>query len=429
MNIIIAILIFSIIIIIHELGHFLLAKKNGIAVTEFSVGMGPRVFSVAKGETRYSIKLFPFGGSCMMLGEDETVEDDRAFNRKPVWGRISVIAAGPIFNFILAFLLAMFVIGSVGYDPATVTMVEKGLPADAAGLQPGDVIKKIGGSRIDVGREVANYFQFNTITEKELDVVYTRDGQKQSTTLYPQFVKTYQLGFNYSPSEAEATIGGIAEDRPLGQAGMQVGDVITNINGTEIKTGIELQSYLIENRLTEEPLTITYRRDDAANTVTVTPAFIKEAYELGFSANQYREKTSVGGVLKYSVVEVKYWIVTTVKSLGQMIQGKVSKDDIAGPVGIVSMIGDTYESSKPAGILSVLVSLSYISILLSANLGVMNLLPIPALDGGRLVFLLLEVIRGKPIDQEKEGMVHAIGLIALMLLMVFILFNDISRLF
>ena len=132
--------------IYHELGHFLLAKKNGIVVTEFSLGMGPRLFSTQKGETRYSIKLFPIGGSCAMLGEDTGEEElPGTFNAAPVWGRISVVSAGPIFNFVLAFLLSVIITGFVGYDPAEIMEVEKGSPAAEAGLREGDIVTEFDG--------------------------------------------------------------------------------------------------------------------------------------------------------------------------------------------------------------------------------------------------------------------------------------------
>ena len=177
MNIIIALIIFSVIVIIHELGHFLLAKKNAITVTEFSVGMGPRLFSFEKNGTKYSLKILPFGGSCLMLGEDEVVEDENSFNKKSVWARISVVVAGPIFNFILAFLLAMFVVGVVGYDPAKISNVIDGMPAKEAGLMQGDVITKLNDENIDIYREVSAYMMFD-YRGGDLDVTFLRDNQE-----------------------------------------------------------------------------------------------------------------------------------------------------------------------------------------------------------------------------------------------------------
>lgn len=429
MSIIIAIVIFSLIIVIHELGHFLLAKKNGIGVVEFSIGLGPRLCSFMKNGTRYSIKAFPFGGSCQMLGEDELLESENSFNKKSVWARISVIAAGPIFNFILAFVLALFITGIAGYDPATVTTVDKGMPAEEAGLKEGDQITNIDGNHISIGREVGNYFQFNKITEQPIDITYVRDGKKQVTSIKPVKTKTYMMGFTYVQSDTAVAIGSISENMPFEEAGLKVDDIVTKIDGNPIANGKELNEYFQNHPLGEEKVMLTYTRGGAENTVEITPKLAEESYKAGFGYNLYRVKATPLEVVKYSAVEVKYWINTTVKSLGQMIAGKVSKDEIAGPVGIVTVIGQSYEQSKTDGALAVVLQMAYISILLSANLGVVNLLPIPALDGGRLVFLILEVVRGKPIDQEKEGLVHAIGLVALMVLMVFILFNDISRLF
>lgn len=428
MNILIALLIFSLIVVIHELGHFLLAKKNGIGVTEFSVGMGPRIASFKKGETRYSLKLLPIGGSCMMLGEDELLDADNSFNKKSVWARISVIAAGPIFNFVLAFVLSLFVIGTIGYDPATVTRIDKGMGAETAGLQIGDTITNIDGKHISIGREVYNYFQFNKLSDVPIPVTFLRDGKKKTVNVTPAKTKTYLLGFSYDPTEQEAKIVSITKNMPLEAAGLQAGDIITKINDTEVESGSAFSKYLQENPLGELPISLTYERDGAETTVDVTPKFIEESYKPGFGYNLGREKTSALGTIKYSLVEVKYVIVSTVEGLGKMASGQVKKDDIAGPVGIVGIIGDAYEQAAPEGILVVLLYLANISVLLSANLGVMNLLPIPALDGGRLIFLILEVFRGKPIDQEKEGLVHLIGLVFLMILMVFIMFNDISKL-
>lgn len=431
MKILIAIIVFSLIIIVHELGHFILAKKNGVYVTEFSIGMGPRIVSTVKGETRYSIKLLPFGGSCMMLGEDEDVADDeRAFGKKGVWARISIIAAGPIFNFILAFVISLFVVGMVGYDPAIVNSVAVDSPASEAGLQAGDIITRIDGHKVDVSRDIQMYLQLNPLNGEKFEIEYKRDGKKYKTELAAEVVDKYMLGFTYSAGEVAPTVVSLTEGYPLYNAGIQLGDIITSINGTKVVTSSELSDYISAHPLTSEPVTLTYERDGENYEVTATPEFVNSGYSLGMSVNEGYEKTNVWGVIKYSAVEVKFWIKNTIQSIGQLIRGKVSTDDIAGPVGLVNVIGDAYETSSQYGLKSVLLTIASWVILISANLGVMNLLPIPALDGGRLVFLFLEVIRGgKQIPREKEGMIHMIGLVALMVLMVFVMFNDISNLF
>ena len=437
-GIIIAILIFTIVIVIHELGHFLLAKKNGVAVPEFSVGMGPRIITIAKTShgfvvkffisqkyfeeredwkdiTKYSWKLLPIGGSCAMLGEDEELEDNRAFNKKGVWARISIIAAGPIFNFILAFVLSMIIIAMAGYNPAKVYSVPDGQPGAAAGIQEGDIITSINGKKIQIGGEIETYLQFHPLTGEEVEIGLQRDGKDMKVTLNPNYT-TYLLGFGYDGSTAgtKVKVTSLNQGMPMEKAGVQLGDVIVSVNGTEIADGPSLKKYMDSNPLSEKE-------------ITVTPQFY-EGKTLGIGASYYREKANPWQVIKYSGVEVKYWIEVTLGSLKQMILGKVSTDDIAGPVGIVSMIESSYEDSVSSGWDVVALNMLNISLLISANLGVMNLLPFPALDGGRLVFLFIEVIRRKPVPQEKEGLVHMAGLVALMLLMVFVMFNDIQRL-
>ncbi len=429
MNIIIAILIFGLVIIFHEFGHFILAKKNGITVTEFSLGMGPRLASFVKGGTRYSLKLFPIGGSCMMLGEDEEVSDQGAFNSKGVWARISVIAAGPIFNFILAFLLSLIMLGLIGYDSPYITNVSEEGPAAKAGLQTGDIITSINGSKIHFGREVQMYYYFHTIQPgDELEIDYKRDGKKYSTKLVVEQMALYQLGFTYVSNETAAQIEQIAEGGALEAAGFKAGDVITAINGVPIASGKELALYFNENPLNGSAITINYIRNNLDYSVEVTPNVIQN-YTTGFNYNLYSQKTNGLNVIKYSFFEVKYWISSTIKSLGMMFQGKVSTSDLGGPVRIVSEIGKVVDTSKKYGALNLIIQLINWCVLLSANLGVMNLLPIPALDGGRLLFLLIEAVRGKPIDREKEAYVHMAGFVMLMVLMVFIFYNDLKNLF
>ena len=344
MNIIIALIIFSVLILFHELGHFLLAKANGIKVNEFSLGLGPTLVGVTKGETKYSIKLLPFGGACLMEGEDGESQDERSFNSKSVWARISVVVAGPVFNFIMAWVFALIVIGCVGFDRPVLTSVSEGFPAAEAGLQAGDEIISMNGSRTHFFREISQYSIFHP--GEDVKLVYERDGQGYETELTPKL------------------------DEETGRQRFGMNGKATRQRGTVLET--------------------------VAN----------------------------------SFFEIKYQICTTVESLKMLVTGKVGVKDLSGPVGIVKAMGDTYESNESAGgIWLAILSMVNFSIFLSANLGVMNLLPIPALDGGRLVFLIIEAIRRKKISPEKEGMVHFVGLVALMALMVFVMFNDIRNIF
>lgn len=348
MNMIIAVLMLGIIIMIHELGHFLLAKLNGIGVVEFSLGMGPRLLSMEKGGTRYSIKVLPFGGSCQMLGEDENEEDESAFNNKPVWGRISVVAAGPVFNFLLAFLLAMGLLNYTGYNRAVLVEAEPGYPAAEAGMMAGDVVTKINGRRVTQYVDVTTYLFTHPDSSYRLTWERTgEDGKRRTMT---------------------ADVSVVQEEGGRSRLGVV----------------FDAKTYKAQNLL---------------------------------------ELMSAAGN------EVLSQIRYVFDSFYMMFHGYVTADDISGPVGIVTTVDRTVERVSDYGLSAVIMTLTSLSILLSANLGVMNLLPIPALDGGRLVFLLLEAVRGKAIDKEKEAMVHMAGMMFLLALMVLILFNDVRKLF
>ncbi len=347
-TIIFFIVIFGLVVISHEFGHFLLAKANGIHVVEFSVGMGPKIFSFQKGDTVYALRLLPIGGACMFEGEDgldakEGEGSKGAFPNAPVWGRISTVLAGPLFNFFLGIIIALIMVQFIAITDNRVTEVSEGSPAEAAGLQAGDRILSLDGERTCIGSDITLF----TLSTRggPVEVRYERDGQKYTTTLEPLY-------------NAE-------EDR----------------------------------------------------------------YLMGISLGEQAEVKGLGN-LKYAWYEMRYFVRATFKSLGMLIGGRVGREDVAGPVGIaVNVVGKTYEETRQYGWFTVLLNMMNITLMLTVNLGILNLLPLPALDGGRLVFLLLEVFRGKPIPPEKEGMVHLAGLVFFLALMVVVFFNDLVNVF
>lgn len=427
MKIIIAVVIFSAVILIHELGHFLLAKKNKIEVIEFSLGMGPRLLSTVKNGTRYSLKLFPIGGSCAMAGEDMEDNSPGTFNSASVWSRISVVAAGPIFNFLLAFILAVIIVGAVGYDPAKVLTVTEGSNAEAAGLREGDVITDYQGYHIDLGKDMYVYSYLNPLQEEPVHLTVERDGRELELSFMPDVDIRYLLGLNRKDTES-MEVASLIPDMPLEDAGVQPGDVITSINGVEIPDGEAYEKYIEENPLTNEEVTITYSRDGLEYEAKITPKEYRTP-NLGFVYNVWAEKATGFDVIKYGFMEMKYMVRTTILSLKELVTGSLGVKDLSGPVGVVDAIGDTYEASKSEGTLMVWMNMLNMAVLLSANLGVMNLLPLPALDGGRLVFLLVEAVRKKPVNRQIEGAIHFAGLMLLMALMVVVMYNDILKIF
>ena len=361
MNIIFAVILFSVIVLFHEFGHFLLARACRVAVLEFSLGMGPRLLShvSARSGTRYSLKLLPFGGSCRMLGEDgEEAPEEEAqqeyrlrpgegpFGSKKIWQRFLIIAAGPVFNFLLAFLFAAVIISFAGYDAPVAAYVSEGYPLEQAGVRAGDRITSIGGRRITVYRDITNYVSFHQ---------------------------------------------------------------------REMASG--------------SPLTVTWDDGTRTRSARITPMLSSDGtrYILGLAGGGRYTADHAGTVFIYSLYEVRYWILTTLESLRMIGQGEVSLDDVSGPVGVVQVISETYEETKSDGALLVFLNLLNLAILLSANLGVMNLIPFPALDGGRIALLALEAVRRRKLGEEVEGWINLAGFAALMVLMIVILFNDIRK--
>lgn len=427
MSIIVAFLILGIVIIVHELGHFVAAKLNGIMVEEFSVGMGPRIISTQRGETLYSLRVVPFGGSCMMKGEDEDNTAEGSFNSKSVWRRIAVIAAGPLFNFILAFFGALVIISIVGYDPPRILQVEEDSAAWEAGLREGDILTEFDGHTIDFGRDMSLYEQLYGLDGDVITLSFLRDGQEHTISYQPDVEHRYLLGISYYQTEEQAEVtvssGGAAE-----QAGLVSGDIIIGMGNTDIASGMELAEYFSEYSLTGESVTVRYLHDGLEYETELTPQET-DVVQTGFVYNLYREKTDPVGVLKYSALEVRYWISATLQSLRMLVMGQLGLDVLSGPVGVVQVIGETYEETRDEGPLMTWLTMLNLTILLTANLGVMNLLPLPALDGGRLVFLLIEAVRGKPVNREAEAMVHFAGILLLFGLMIFVTIQDVTHLF
>ena len=430
MRIIIAILVFSVLILIHELGHFWFAKKSGIIVDEFSLGMGPRLLSTVKNGTQYSLKAFPFGGSCAMRDEDGEDNEPGSFNAATIAGRIATVAAGPIFNFILAFVIAVIMVGAIGYDPAVVVAVGEGSPAAEAGLLEGDVITRFNGKRIALGRDLYNYETFNGIKAETIKIEFTRDGVKNSLDFMPNSVDKYMLGFTY-PGESDslpAEVTSVVIGSAMAKAGIVPRDIITGINGTPIKTANDLNNYFIEQPLTGEEVQVAFERDGKAKEATLEPVKTTSV-DIGFAYNLGRTKATPLGVVRYAVEEMRFWVDTTFASVKMLVTGRVGINELSGPVGVINVIGDAYEDGKTQGALITWMSVLNIMLLLSVNLGIMNLLPLPALDGGRLIFLLLEAVRGRPTNRKVEGMVHLVGIVLLLSLMAYVTLHDIIKLF
>lgn len=345
MTIIYFIFILGTVVFIHELGHFLFAKKAGVYVYEFSVGMGPQIFKWKRknDETEYSIRLFPIGGFVQMAGEevevDENIPKDRRLQSKTWFQRFMTTIAGIMFNFILAIIL-LFVVGLVSGSPKNhpyVSVVSEDGNAYKAGMEVGSVITKIDGVKVNNYDRLILEYQIR-LGENITFEVKNKDGQIKEITVEPEKVEedgitTYKYGFNLTD---------------------------------EVETGF-------------------------------------------LSAIKYSFTKT------FSLIEQMFFTII------YLITGKLSLANLSGPVGIFSIVGEAAKT----GFINIIYLLGFISI----NVGFINFLPIPAFDGGRILFLIIEKIKGKPVNPKVENIIHSIGFMLLMLLMVVITYNDITRLF
>ena len=339
-TLIFALLVFSLIIFVHELGHFLTARLFGVKVHEFAIGMGPQLFARQSGETKYSIRAIPMGGFCSMEGEDAASDDSGSFSKKPWYARFVILAAGATMNIILGFLICTLFVAlyykSVGIPTTTVGKVMDYSPLYDF-LEPGDRIISVDGQRVNIKRDID--FIMQQSDGSECDITVKRGSERLTKTFAPYAAK---------------------------------------------------------------------QNDGSA------------AYLIGFTAEI--KPMSVFGVLRESFFQTLWTVKLVFVSLKMLLTGGASVADVSGPVGIVSTMNTAAHQQNG------FIALLYLAALISVNIGVMNLLPFPALDGGRIFFVLVEAVRRKPIPPEKEGVVHFIGMALLIALMIVATWNDILRL-
>lgn len=342
--IIIAVLLFGFMIFIHEFGHFFTAKLCGIKVNEFALGMGPTLFHFQKGETKYALRLLPIGGFCAMEGEDGNSEDSRAFNNKPVWKRILVVAMGAVMNIIFGLILMMIILGQQpAFSSPTIASFSKNSAFQSAGLKEGDTFVSVDHYRIYGDKDLS--FALATAKPSSVDIEVQRGNQV-----------------------------------------LKFDDVKLNARTINGKKYVTLDFYV-------KPIP-----------KNIGTLITKSA----------QDTVSVVRLVWYSLIS--------------LLTGKYGINDMAGPVGAADAVGQAMTAGLQQSFLAGLNNVLYIMMLFTVNLGVFNLLPFPALDGGRLLFLIIEAIRRKPINAKYEGVVDTVGFALLMCFMLVITYSDILRL-
>lgn len=417
MNTIIAfILMFGLLVFVHEFGHFIVAKKTGMLVREFAIGFGPKIFSIKKGETLYTIRILPMGGYVRVAGEDPEIIDLKPGQH----------------------------IGLILNEQQVVTDIiinhkEKYPNAEVIEVLDADLDHKLYINASRIGEEEtldyrvaedANYVMNETKTQI---APYSRQFASKSKTKrflqlfagpFMNFVLTavlfFMIGaFNGIPVE-DAILGEVLDDTPADAAGLMANDEITAINNEAITGWIEFQTIIAERPGEEVQLTV--KREDRSFDTAVTPDVAQvEDLEIGRIGVMRGMETSILKAIPYSFEETYRWSKLILVNLGMLITGQFSVDMLSGPVGIYDFTDQVVQTG--------FWNFMQWTAALSVNLGIINLMPLPALDGGRLIFIGLEAVRGKPISQEKEGLVHFVGFALLMLLMIIVTWNDLQRLF
>jgi RIP metalloprotease RseP len=427
MNYLLAFIAFNVIVIVHELGHFIAAKKFGIKVLEFSLFIGPKLYSIQKGETTYSIRLLPIMAYVKMEGEEEASDSERAFNNKPRYARALTAFSGPFANLVLAAILLTIVFATQGYTTTEIAKVGVGSSVAVAGLKPGDVITKYENKRVYLPLDV---MQFLYISKgKKADVEYVRNGIKDTVTIKPTIIPasmSYKLGASFS-SETESdtnVIKTLTPGYPAEKAGLIKGDRIVGINGTKVSNIDEIRAFLEKNG--EKEVTVTALRKNSEVTVNLVPKAEKvtEQYDIGIEFvgknGNILDSLKEAFIFSYSIIR------SVVYSLVWLVTGQVPFNQMMGPIGMVSSIGEAVQQGPD--LMAKVVYLLQITGLLSIAIGATNLIPFPMLDGNRLLLIGIEAIRRKPLKPEREAFISMVGFVLLILLAIFAAFNDIMRL-
>jgi regulator of sigma E protease len=440
MTILAAIVVLGILIFVHELGHFLVAKRSGVGVLKFSLGFGPKLLGVKRGETEYLLSAFPLGGYVKMIGEDpadasaEAADPARSFSQKSVATRVRIILAGPVANLLLPVVIFWGVFATVGqpYFLPIVGAPDPGSPAAQAGLLPGDRVQALNGERIERWTDVEAAVQASAGTP--LNFTMMRDGRAFDVRLSPRAVVTPDIfgqetqGWDVGLHPLLSTrIGQVLPGHVAEQAGLRSGDRIVALNGTQIVEWEQLAKTIHESP--GKPVRLTVEREGRRFDVLVTPRSTKQQTasgeeEIGLIGigpapeSRYQRLNPVTALVA-GAKKTADLSVLIVQGFVKLIQAKISPKTIGGPILIGQMAGEVVQRG-PVEFLS-------FTALLSINLAILNLLPIPVLDGGHLLFSLIEWLRGKPVSLRKREIAQQVGMVLLVGLMIFAFYNDITR--
>lgn len=441
------IVVLGILIFFHELGHFLVARLFGVGVERFSLGFGPRLFGRTIGRTDYRVSLIPLGGYVKMVGDEPDAElppedEPYSFTHKHVAKRSLIVAAGPLFNVLLAifiFTAVLFFVGLPSIRPF-IRSVEPDSPASASGLRENDLVTAIDGRRIQSWRDIDAMLTAND--GAPLKITIRRDGeplelqvtpkQVSAKNLFGDDIRYFDIGIS-GVTELQAIVDKVMDGMPAQKAGLQHGDQIVAIDGQPIERWMQMQAIVSNSK--GRTLTFSVRRGEEILETRIKPEIVQEKNPLGIKKNAYRigirapsmavpehDQMTIRLNLLQAAGEglVHTWEMTktTIYFFGKLVQGKIPMESIGGPIRIAQMAREEADQG--------LVRLLNFIAIISVHLAILNILPIPVLDGGHLLFYGFEAVLRRPVSLRMRETAQQIGIFLLILLMIFVFYNDIS---
>lgn len=419
----------GVMILIHELGHFWAARFFDVKVEAFSFGFGPRLFGFRRGETDFRFSAILFGGYVKMAGEqpgEEAANDPRSFSAKPRWQRLVIAAAGPAMNIVLAvaILTGMFMLSfprPANYkDPATIGYVQKDSPAAKAGLQEGDRIVQIDDTMNPIWEDVV--LKEVASAKKPLTIGYIRDGQHEHTTLTPVLDEKSGVGSAGWDQQNEVQLGGVMQGMDAEKAGLKRGDIILSVNGTRIRSIYKLHEMIKASE--GAPVNVEYQREGKTYHASVKPSFSNEGggrWMIGVQLDRRVINTQL--TFPEAVRESVRQNVKSASLIYQFLQGiverRMSPKSLEGPIRIAQLSGEAAREG-PGSFFGLMA-------MVSLNLAIFNLLPIPILDGGMILMLVIEMLMRRDLSMPVKEAVFKVGMVFLMMVVVFVLYNDISK--
>lgn len=398
-------------IFIHELGHFTVAKLCNVKVNEFAIGFGPTIWKKQGKETQYALRLIPLGGFVSMEGDDEKSEDSRSFSKASIPKRILICLAGATVNIVFG-LTIYFILTSTAntYVTNEITSVIDGYAAQEIGIESGDIITQINDKKVNSKYDLDNILE--KTKGEEIKIIVERDGKKLEFTTKPSEIKAKSTGMYL---DDKAKVSAVEKGSSSEKYGIKANDRIIKVNNQEINEDTD-KILEILNKEDSDKLLLTIKRGEEEINIELVPDYVS-TYYLGVSLKQ-SENTFMNHLI-YGGIETKEFVFSIIDNLKMLVTGNVGVDQMMGPVGISEIVAKT-DGFKDFISLMALISLS---------LGVTNLLPIPALDGGKILILLIEAVRRKPMNEKTEINIQLLGFAILIGLSIYVTYNDVLRIF